>query len=640
MLHLSDWLVIGFYLLFMLALGPVFKSFSRNASDFFRGGGSMAWWIAAASVFMTGFSAWTYTGAAGKIYQTGLFFLTLPVANFFSTIFTVFFTAHRFRQMRVITAQEAVRNRYGRVNEQIVTWLPLPFNILFGGISLYTIARFMSCVFTEELGFFNRGAFNDFCASAGVSGSMVFLILILAMVIVVMTVLGGSWAATAGDFVQMLILSTVSVAVAALVLYSGNLAGTGKSIGGISGLVHAVGKHPELWDINAISRMWIFIPYLVTLVLNQTILGNNLAAGSRFVFVKTGKDARKVCAFAWLAAVPNTVIVLIPALACAVLFTMPELQTMFPLLDRPQEASYIQMARMALPQGLLGLLVCGIFAATLTSMNSGLSATSGSIIRNIYLPLINPEASDEKQVRLGRVFTIVLGVLYALVAVFFSTFQNLPLYELVLITATCTGIPQAVPMMLGMFHPKAPDCAAWSTLAVGFSASLLSIFAFSKENLAVWFASAHLTDNELNDLKLAITTAALISVCVGWFYFTMFFPVKRTRKAVLRVANFFREMNTPIDLETEIRQEAYNCDARQFSVIGKLCMVYGISILALLIFRNPLAGKISILCCGGFILGLGSWLFYRGRQQNRKAEPEVENINFECSCKGANENAL
>ena len=56
MLYLSDWLVIAFYLLFMLALGPVFKSFSRNASDFFRGGGNMAWWIAA-SMFMTGFSA-------------------------------------------------------------------------------------------------------------------------------------------------------------------------------------------------------------------------------------------------------------------------------------------------------------------------------------------------------------------------------------------------------------------------------------------------------------------------------------------------------------------------------------------------------------------------------------------------------
>ncbi len=637
MLHVSDWLVIGFYLLFMLALGPVFKSFNKNASDYFRGGGNMAWWIAAASMFMTGFSAWTYTGAAGKIYQAGIFFLTLTTANFFGTVFTVFFTAHRFRQMRVITGAEAVRNRYGRINEQIVTWLPMPFNILFGGISLYTIAQFMSCVFTEELSIFNRGPFNNFCTMLGLDGSMVFLIVTLVTVIVIMTMLGGSWAATAGDFVQMLILITVSIAVVVLVLYSPNLGGSGKSIGGFSGLIEGIKQKPELYDINTMSRIWIFIPYLLTLILNQTILGNNLAAGaSRFVFVKTGKDARKICAISWLAALPHTLIVMIPPLACALLFTMPELQAMYPKLANPQEASFIQIAGMALPQGLVGLLVCGIFAATLTSMNSGLNATSGSIIRNIYLPLINPKATEERQVWLGRVFTLVLGVLYALVAILFSTLKSLPLYELVLITATCTGIPQAVPMMLGMFHPKAPDWAAWSTLAVGFGTSILSLFVLSKENLGSWFAAYNLTGNELNDLKLAITTASLILICVLWFYGTMIFPVKRTAAAAERVKNFFRDMNTPIDSEKECPQAAYNSDARQFDVIGKLAAVYGISILALLIFPNALAGKLAILGCGGLILGLGVWLIYCGkRKQSAPVEKEVE---FQCN--GVEENVL
>ena len=70
--------------------------------------------------------------------------------------------------------------------------------------------------------------------------------------------------------------------------------------------------------------------------------------------------------------------------------------------------------------------------------------------------------------------------------------------ELVLITATCTGIPQAVPMMLGMFHKKAPDWAAWSTLAVGFTFSLLLVAVLTKENPATWFAACNLNSNELN----------------------------------------------------------------------------------------------------------------------------------------------
>ena len=35
-----DYIVIGFYLIFMLGLGPVYKGFSKTASDYFRCGGA------------------------------------------------------------------------------------------------------------------------------------------------------------------------------------------------------------------------------------------------------------------------------------------------------------------------------------------------------------------------------------------------------------------------------------------------------------------------------------------------------------------------------------------------------------------------------------------------------------------------
>ena len=168
----------------------------------------------------------------------------------------------------------------------------------------------MSCVFPNELQWLNQGAFNDFATALGLDGGMLFLIVVLTAIIVVMTMLGGSWAATAGDFIQMLILVVVSLAVVLLILYSDDLGGTGKSIGGFMGLVEAVSAKPKLVDWNEFSRWWILIPYLITLILNQTILGNSLASGAaRFVFVKTGRDARKICAISWLAALPHTLIV-------------------------------------------------------------------------------------------------------------------------------------------------------------------------------------------------------------------------------------------------------------------------------------------------------------------------------------------
>lgn len=590
LLATEDYYVIAFYLLFMLSLGPIFKSFSKNASDFYRGGGNMTWWIAAASMFMTGFTAWTYTGAAGKIFKAGLFFLTLTVANFLSGLFTSIFTAHKFRQMRVITANEAIRNRFGPANEQVNTWLPMPFNLLFGGIGLYTISMFMSCVLSVDI---------------------MPLIFILASVIIVMTVFGGSWAATAGDFVQMIMLVSVSIAVLVLVLLR-------PDVGGVTGFIEKVSQRNDLVSISDFSRWWIFIPYLATLILNQTILGNSLSSGAaRFVFVKNGHEAKKISFIAMFAALPHTLIFITPVLACALIYTPDQLQTAFPALSNPEEAAYVQIASQVLPHGLFGLMVCSIFAATLTSMNSGLNATSGIVIRNVYLPLINPQASDKRQVWIGRFVTLGIGLGYTLIALLFSTLKTLPLYELILIAATSTGIPQAVPLFLGMYIRRAPDYAAWSTLAAGFATSIALRFILTTKNIASWTEAYQLTGNEINDLNLALTTAILISVCTLWFLGCTLLANRHGQAVAQRVDSFFRNINSPVE-DSEHPNHAYNSDFRQFMVIGKLCMVYGLSVLALLVFDNTDTGKVCIVSIGGFISLLGAWLLYIGHKRRNQ----------------------
>ena len=70
-LSIYDYCVIGFYFAFMALIGWVCRKFITNTSDYFRGGGKMLWWMAGCSAFVAQFSAWTFTGAAGKAYQDG-----------------------------------------------------------------------------------------------------------------------------------------------------------------------------------------------------------------------------------------------------------------------------------------------------------------------------------------------------------------------------------------------------------------------------------------------------------------------------------------------------------------------------------------------------------------------------------------
>src|SRR4030043_287604 len=113
-----DFIVIGFYLVFMFLLGPIYKNFSKTSSDFFRGGGGMLWWVVGSSAFMTTFTAWAFTGGAAKAYETGEFFLLLFACNLVAMLFCYFFVVAKYRQMRIITVMEGVRKRFGKTSEQ------------------------------------------------------------------------------------------------------------------------------------------------------------------------------------------------------------------------------------------------------------------------------------------------------------------------------------------------------------------------------------------------------------------------------------------------------------------------------------------------------------------------------------------
>jgi len=81
-----DYLVIALYALLMVRVGFYVLRFNRGAAEYFRGGNRIPWLVAGLSCFMSGFSAWTFTGAAGKVYETG----TLVLALYWGSILGIF----------------------------------------------------------------------------------------------------------------------------------------------------------------------------------------------------------------------------------------------------------------------------------------------------------------------------------------------------------------------------------------------------------------------------------------------------------------------------------------------------------------------------------------------------------------------
>lgn len=578
-----DYIVLVLYMIFVLILGPVYKNFSKTSSDFFRGGGGMLWWMVGASAFMTSFTAWAFTGGAGKAYETGFFFLLLFACNFGALCFMFFFTAPKYRRMRVITPVEAVRKRFGKGAEQFFTWIPVPLFILYGGIGLYTIGVFMSCIFDMGL---------------------VPIIIIIGIVVTIMSIFGGSWAVIASDFTQMLTVVTITTLMAWLVL-------THTDIGGVNGLLEQM---PERhFDWTKFERPWITVVFVITLFFNQLMQMNSMREGlAKYIFVKNSRDAKKAVLVSIIGFLVLTPIWAIPAFGSAVLH--PNLEAQYPQLNTPSEAAYVATAMTVLPNGLLGMLVAGIFAATMTTMDSGLNRSAGIVVRNFYRVVINPQASEAKQIYLGRILTGVFGVIMIGIGIGFSRLEGVPLYDLILLVAASFGIPATIPLFLGIFIKKTPPWAGWSTAIVGFVVALFCRIAFKTENLkAMININPPLRAQELDDLSIALTTGVLLVFCTGWFLFSMLFWKRSSEESKQTADNFFKEMNTPIDMKKE-HVPGYDNDKRQYKVLGLMCMLYGGFILLMILIPNTTAGRLGFLYCGGIIFVVGFILWLIGKK--------------------------
>src|SRR3970040_617570 len=88
-----DYIVVAVYMVLMVAVGIILSYFNKDDSDFFKSGNKMPWWLSGFSFFMTSFSVWTFTGAAGLAYRAPGVAMLMYFSNSLVMIFGVLFLA-------------------------------------------------------------------------------------------------------------------------------------------------------------------------------------------------------------------------------------------------------------------------------------------------------------------------------------------------------------------------------------------------------------------------------------------------------------------------------------------------------------------------------------------------------------------
>lgn len=590
MLSIYDYLVVICYFAFMITIGIVTKKFINNTCDYFRGGGKMLWWMAGASAFMVQFSAWTFTGAAGEAYLNGPIVLMIFFGNALGFLANYLYFAPKFRQMRVVTAMQGIKQRFGRSGEQFFTWLQVPLGTLNAGVWLMGLSIFISTVFQVPLE---------------------MTIICVGLVVVFNSTIGGSWAVVSSDFIQVLVLMMIAIVT---VVYS---------FIEIGGPMEMVNQFPldsvlgENFEYSAVIYIW-----AIVMMINQFFKTNHMLDASRYLNAKDSNNARKAALLSCCLFIVGPILWFIPPIIARIVY--PDLSLMFPGLNNPAEASYVAIALKVLPQGMMGLLLAGMFGATISSMDSGLNKNAGIFVKNVYLNLIKPKASEVEQMFIAKITTFVLGIAIILTALFYSTLKNVGLFDLMITIGALVGIPSAVPLVLGLVIKKTPSWSGWSTVVVGFCCSICIKYHFD----ALWLAQVFNLDFMHRDVRYTNQSlAVVINILIPsiWFIFTTRFYREPAGERKAELALFWKNQATPvISIDNE---ETRKSDESQGKLVGGLAGIYGIFICLLSLIPNSIDGRFVFLACGMCLLTLGVFI-YRSTKIVKDKTDKVEDVSY------------
>ncbi|MFB0709868.1 transporter [Buttiauxella noackiae] len=583
-----DTAVICGYFILMVLISFIFKKMaSKSSSDYFRGGGRMLWWMVGATAFMTQFSAWTFTGAAGKAFSDGFMVAAIFLGNTIAYGISWLWFAKRFRQARVDTATEVIRHRFGSQSEHFFTWVIIPLSILSGAVMMNALAIFVSTVFNWDLS-----------VTIWVTGLVVLLI----------SLLSGAWGVVASDFVQTLIVAVISIACAVVALVK------------VGGPVNMVTHFPSGFVMGPNMNYGVVIAgSVIFFIVKQLQNINNMQDSYRFLNAKDSKNAQKAALFAMILMAIGTLIWFIPPWVSASLY--PDATAQYAALgNKASDTIYLSFVERAMPAGTVGLLVAGLFAATMSTMDPALNRNSGIFVRSFWVPVIcrNKKISDRAELFAGKMFCIVNGLLVIIVSLLFSQLEGMSLFDLMMSVSTLAQAPLLVPLFFGMFIKRTPRWAAWGTVLFGMCVSWLCIDVLTSKALGQWLGIAF-TKREMSEINVIINIIAHLVLTGGFFICTKLFyrETSYSLKEQQQIETFFENIETEV-VEDEHQQ---GFDLQQREKIGFITMLMSAGMLLMVLIPNPLWGRLLFLACAamvflvGYLLRLSCRIDQRSPQQ-------------------------
>jgi len=487
-LQTLDYWAIGIYMALMAGIGLFLGKFVKNIGDYFKGGNAIPWVSGAISNFMTKFSTFMFVAYAGIAYQHGFVALTLIWSTVLPALLGVAIFAKRWRRAGIMTPMEFLETRFNASVRQVFAWAGVLFKILDNMVRLYALGLFVN-------------------ASTGLS--LEASILVCGIVVALYTIAGGLWAVVVTDVVQFIILMVATLILVPLTL---------KAAGGIDGMMATIPAHFDPFNGPKGMPLYLSVYYLMILVKYS----GNWTFIQRFYSVRDERASQKQGLLTAVFFFCFPIIFLFPSIAA---------RAIIPGLENP-EMAYVSVCLKLLPEGIMGLMVAAMFAATMSVLSGEYNVTAGVLTRDIYQRLFKQNSTDKETLWVGRMMTLLLGGLITVGALFVGGFGGA--FEANKLFTGLFAIPMTLPLVLGIVMKRPKPWGALATVLVGMGIGLVL--------------------NAMPQVSWELATLIEILTCVAVFVLSGFIG-EGSAAYRERVAAFFRRLATPL---TEAEKPAEN----------------------------------------------------------------------------------
>jgi SSS family solute:Na+ symporter len=387
-----DAAIILAYFVVIMVIGIRARSAENvSAEEYFLSSRSLRWPSIAISTIATNISAGHFIGLAGSAYLYGLAQANFELNAIFGILIAAFIFVPFYLRSRVTTITQFFELRFGtRVALTYSLLMMFLYAFLYLGSALFWGAFAIDALFGDMVAFLGEDRFMR----------IGWLVIFLGSFSAAYTYLGGLSAVVRTDIAQFVLL--VSGGVLTLWLSIDKLGGLGELYDQTGHLMHLhlPADHPELPWIGIIGMCILNLNYWGA---NQVILQRALAARSL-------RDAQIGLLVGGCFKYLMIVIIVVPAIALVAITSNA--------LESTPDQAYMVLVDTLLPTGLRGLILCGLFASLMSTVDSTFNSVSTMWSIDIYKRHIRPEATDAQIVAIGKkaiLVTLLTGVSFGFI---------------------------------------------------------------------------------------------------------------------------------------------------------------------------------------------------------------------------------